>query len=328
MSKNLFISVIIPVYNASQYLDKCLASIETSSYHSYEIIVVDDGSTDDSAKLAHKRGVKTLKLSEQSGPAAARNYASKEAKGDVIFFIDADVTIQPGTVARLVKDFNKRSDIAAVFGSYDDSPEEQNFFSQYMNLRHHFVHQESNPEAVTFWSGCGAIRKDIFKLMDGFDEKKYSRPCIEDIELGFRLKKMGYQILLDKELQVKHLKKWSFISVVRTDIVQRAIPWSKLILESKEMIRDLNLQLSQKVSTALVGLIIVIFVLSFFVPELIFMAVFLSASIMIINHKLLAFFVKRKGLTFSLLAFIMYLLYYLYSGVTYVSCWILYKLRN
>jgi glycosyltransferase involved in cell wall biosynthesis len=292
------------------------------------VIVVDDGSTDHSAEVARRYGARVFKLPHNSGPAAARNFGSKHAKGDILFFIDSDVVINKRTIVQMVQNFDGKSDVVAVFGSYDDCPEEENFLSQYKNLQHHFVHQTSNVEATTFWAGCGAIRKEIFKLMDGFDAKRYSRPCIEDIELGFRLRKMGYHILLDKELQVKHLKRWTLRSLLRTDILDRAVPWSQLILESREMISDLNLQPSQKISTFLVGLIIVVLPLVFFVPGFIFLTLLFLTAILMINRKLFLFFLKRKGPIFSFWAFAVYLLYYFYSGLTYASCWLVHKVRN
>ncbi len=328
MEKEPFISIIIPVHNGSQYLERCLSATALSSYRSHEVIVVDDGSTDHSAEIARNHGVTVLKLSHQSGPASARNFGSKQAKGNILFFVDSDIVIKKETIARAVMDFDKNPDVVAIFGSYDESPEEQDFFSQFKNLQHHYVHQSSRAEAVTFWAGCGAIRKEIFDLIGGFDENRYSRPCIEDIELGFRLKRMGYRILLDKELQVKHLKRWTLRSLLRTDILDRAIPWTKLILESREKVSDLNLQLSQKVSTLLVGLTVVISLLAIYIPKLILVVFFLLASILMINHRLFMFLLRRKGPIFSFLAFAMYLLYYFYSGVIYTSCWLAHKLHN
>ncbi len=328
MDQEFVISIIIPVHNGSRYLEKCLSSITRSSHGSYEMIVVDDGSTDGSAEIARSHGAIVLKLPHQSGPAAARNFGSKQAKGNILFFVDSDIVIKKETIARVIRGFDKNPDVVAIFGSYDESPEEQDFFSQFKNLQHHYVHQSSRAEAVTFWAGCGAVRKEIFDHISGFDEERYSRPCIEDIELGFRLKRMGYRILLDKDMQVKHLKRWTLRSLLRSDILDRAIPWTKLILESREKASDLNLQLSQKVSTLLVGLTVVISLLAIYIPKLILVVLFLLASILMINYRLFMFLLRQKGLIFSFFAFVMYLLYYFYSGVTYASCWLVHKLRN
>ena len=146
--------------------------------------------------------------------------------------------------------------------------------------------------------------------------------------MGYRLRKMGCRILLDKDLQVKHLKKWTLKSLLQADIFQRAIPWTKLILESQKMVSDLNLQISQKISTGLVGLVIAILPLSLYTPKLIYLIPFLLVSVLMINHKLFRFFLKRNGAKFTLLAFAMHLLYFFYSGASFVFYWVLYKVRN
>ena len=321
MNSQPFISVIMPVYNGSQFLNQCLDALMASSYQSYGIIVVDDASTDNSAEIARSKGAKVLQLPQQSGPAAARNCGAQEAQGDILFFVDSDVLVRRETIARVAADFMENPGIAAVFGSYDDDPAEKDFLSQYRNLFHHYVHQHSSNKAVTFWAGCGAIRGDVFKRLGGFDQKQYTRPEIEDIELGYRMRRDGYRILLDKQLQVKHLKRWTLVSMLRADIFCRAIPWSKLILERRQMVNDLNLQTSDRISAGLVGVAAGILPFSLFESQLLYAIFLLLGFIFVFNRKLYAFFLKRKGLKFVALAFPMHLLYYLYSGITFVLCW-------
>ncbi|MGH7790877.1 MAG: glycosyltransferase family 2 protein, partial [Thermodesulfobacteriota bacterium] len=214
------------MHNGGEYLSRCLDALLASSYQSYEIIVVDDASTDDSPEISQKKGAVVYKLPRQSGPAAARNYGAGKACGDVFLFIDSDVLVERDTMARVASAFRNDPGTSAVFGSYDDSPSAADLLSQFRNLFHHFIHQNSRNDADTFWAGCGAMRREIFCVLGGFDESRYSRPSIEDIELGLRLRKRGCKIRLDKELTVKHLKNWKWLSMLRTDIFQRAVPWS------------------------------------------------------------------------------------------------------
>ncbi|MEK6336300.1 MAG: glycosyltransferase [Acidobacteriota bacterium] len=318
---SLFISVIVPVHNGGRFLNHCLAALIASSYQSYEIIVVDDASTEGRIELSKRKEVRVFHLAHQSGPAAARNFGVKQAHGEVLFFVDADVVVKSDTLARVAKVFLNNSDISAVFGSYDDDPAEKNFISQYKNLYHHFVHQQSNSDAQTFWAGCGAIRREVFSEVGGFDQARYTKPAIEDIELGYRMREMGYQILLDKQLQVKHLKHWRLGSLVRADIFYRAVPWSKLMLENRVIINDLNVQIKDRVSAGLAGLLVVILAASPFKPQLLFGAPPLVALIIALNRKLYSFFLNRRGLKFAVLVFPLQVLYYLYSGVTFVLCW-------
>ena len=321
LTKQPFISVIIPAFNAGKYLELCLNAVRASSYSACEVLVVDDASTDDGAEICRRKEVKVLQLPRQSGPAAARNYGANRARGDVLFFVDADVLVRSDTVARMTEDFLNNPGVAAVFGSYDNNPAEKNFISQYKNLYHHFVHQQASHEAVTFWAGCGAIRRDVFDAVGGFDQNRYTEPSIEDIELGYRMRMMGYRILLDKELQVKHLKQWKMSSLIRADVLYRALPWSRLILESRQMVNDLNLQTSDRICAGLVGLSLSILTFSVLIPKLLYLIPVLLAFVLVLNYRLYKFFFKQRGLKFATLTFPLQLLYYFYSGTAFVLCW-------
>lgn len=322
MNNQMLISIIVPVYNGGKFLPRCLDALNSSTHRSYEIIVVDNGSTDDSAGISREKGATVLEMPGPAGPAAARNLGAQKARGEILFFVDADVVVEPDSVARVASDFQAHPEIAALFGSYDAEPAEKNFLSQYKNLYHHFTHQCGRTDAATFWAGCGAIRRAAFEAVGGFDQKLYERPCIEDIELGYRLRRMGFKILLDKELQCKHLKQWRLKSLLSADILHRAVPWSRLILESREMVNDLNLQTKERVSSALVALSLLILPFSFFKPQLLIAIPILLSIIFALNHRLYSFFWKLKGARFVALAFLMQLLHYFYSGSAFALCWV------
>src|SRR3990172_11000239 len=107
MYRQPFISVIIPVYNGSKYLNQCLDALMTSPYRQFEIIVVDDASTDDSVAICRKKEIAVLQMPHQSGPAAVRNYGAQKARGDILLFVDSDVLVQQETITRIVTDFQK-----------------------------------------------------------------------------------------------------------------------------------------------------------------------------------------------------------------------------
>jgi len=217
------ISVIIPVYNAAVSLARCLEAVNRSDYRNFECLVADDGSADASRELAAKSGARVLSTGERRGPAYARNLAGAAARGDILLFIDADVCVEPDTMAKIAKAFADDAALDALIGSYDDDPADRSFISQYKNLMHCFFHQQAKPRASTFWTGCGAIRRRVFLSSGGFDEH-YIRPCIEDIELGSRMLRSNYRIELDPTLTVKHLKHWTFLELLKTDIRDRANP--------------------------------------------------------------------------------------------------------
>ncbi len=249
------ISIVIPAYNCVDYLTRCLQHIQRSTMAPLEVIVVDDSSSDETPEVGKQFGAIVLSSGGRCGPARARNVGAQAAKGDVVFFIDSDVCVHADTIERVAAHFQHDPELAALIGSYDDTPKVKDFLSQYRNLMHCYVHQTAQQEASTFWSGCGAIRRDIFLENSGFDES-YGRPAIEDIELGYRLRHQGRKMILDPDLQVKHLKAWSFFNLVKTDIMDRGIPWTELILRDRFLPNDLNIQLSQRVSVALVFILV------------------------------------------------------------------------
>jgi glycosyltransferase involved in cell wall biosynthesis len=315
------ISVIVPVYNGTHYLHRCLDAILASCYPAYELILVDDASTDGSGEIGRHKGATVIRQPRQGGPAAARNAGARCARGDILLFIDADVVVQPTTLERVAANFLQHPEIAAVFGSYDDSPAATNFLSQYKNLCHHFVHQHASTDASTFWAGCGAVRRSVFLEVDGFNELRYSKPSIEDIELGYRLCAQGYRIRLDKELQVKHLKTWRLGSLFRADIFYRAVPWSKLILESNHLINDLNLKTADRINTVLAGSAVLTLALAPLKPWLLCLPPLFLITLLLLSCPLYSFFLRRVGLRFALQAFPLQLLYYLTCGVTFGLCW-------
>jgi glycosyltransferase involved in cell wall biosynthesis len=246
------ISVIIPVFNDPQTLSRCLTAITSSTCRALEIIVVDDGSSESIQLVTDTFNVPLIRVGpDPLGPAHARNVGAAAASGDILLFVDADVLIRPDTIGMIAETFANHPGISAVFGSYDDEPATHDFVSQFKNLFHHFVHQQANADAETFWSGCGAVRRDAFLASGGFDGKRYTRPSIEDIELGYRLRAAGHRIVLNKEIQVKHLKRWTLRTLVRTDIFDRGIPWTLLILERRRLPNDLNLHMMQRLSAML-----------------------------------------------------------------------------
>lgn len=242
--------MVIAVRDSRELLGRCLAALQSSDYDAFECIVVDDASIAPAADIVSKFGFRSIRSDQQVGPAAARNLGVKCAAGDILFFTDADVEVRPDTLSRVTELFDADEELTAVIGSYDDAPGEPDFFSQYRNLLHHFVHQHANQQASTFWSACGAVRKGVFDALGGFSPN-YKRPAVEDIEFGGRVRDAGGRILLDKTLQVKHLKKWGLRSIVITDLRDRGFPWALLLAARREMPRDLNVSINQRFSVAL-----------------------------------------------------------------------------
>lgn len=310
------ISVIVPVYNGGSKFHACLESIAQAWPQPHELIVVADGDTDGSRDLARTYGAHVIIRPIPGGPAVARNMGAQAATGDILFFLDADCTIAPDAIAQVAAAFRTAPQTAALIGSYDDMPAEPDFLSQYKNLLHHYTHQTGREEAFTFWGACGAIRRDIFLDIGGFDER-YEKPSIEDIELGYRLARRGYRIRLHKTLQIKHLKRWTALSLLRTDVFQRALPWTDLIVRDGKLPNDLNLQYASRLSVVCVFGLVASVLAALLRPKALLAALGLIVALIGLNFPLYRFFARKRGMGFAARVAPWHWLYYLYSGLAF-----------
>ncbi len=276
------------------------------------MIVVDDGSTDATAEVAERFGVRLPRLARQSGAAVARNVGAEHARADLLFFTDADVLLRPDALARAVAMFERCQQVSAVFGSYTAWTVHDDFFSVYKNLVHHLTHQAANPEAATFWSGVGAIRASAFWAVGGFDPSDTRTSDVEDIALGYRLTRAGFRVRLDRDLQGTHAKRYTLASLVRSDLLHRAIPWTRLMLREGIARRDLNTGVGSLVSAAAVLLLGPALVGGLVVPPLSGLAAGLFLLYLLLNRRLFAACARRNP-AFLLPAVAMTALYYVYA---------------
>jgi GT2 family glycosyltransferase len=318
LSPHTALSVIVPVYNSLQELTLCLAALQQSAYEDFEVIVVDDGSSQPLEALVRSYEFRYLKLAGPLGPARARNRGVEIARGHYVVFIDADVCVHKHTLERFAEAFAASPELAAVLGSYDEAPWHTNFFSQYKNLFHHYVHQQGDGETGTFWSGCGAMRRDVFLAFGGFDEGRYRRPAIEDIELGTLVKEAGYRMILDRRIQAKHLKRWTFRSLVKSDIFDRGIPWIRLMWRSRAAANTLNAAPAQRLSVALAWLTLLGLGLATVWPLAGLIAALFALWVSLLNLDFYRYFLTRRGLWFSLRVLPLHWLYFWYCGLSAV----------
>ena len=259
------LSVIIPVCDGSAHLHKCLSGLERAREQEFggvEVIVVADNCADDSAEVARRLGAQVIETGPV-GPAIARNLGAAVAQGEILVFLDADVEVHADTLVRIQRMLQENENVHAVFGAYDAFPSEVNLISQFRNLFHHHTHRVSRGVASTFWTGCGGIRRNVFQAMDGF-AKDYSRPSIEDIQLGLRLNRAGYCVVKDENIQVTHHKRWTLSKMIMTDVLQRAIPWTRLMWKHGKLADDLNLRASQRIAAGAAVVLCLVIMLSTF----------------------------------------------------------------
>jgi glycosyltransferase involved in cell wall biosynthesis len=310
-------SVIIPFHRNLDHLTQCVSSLHPLPSHT-ELVIAADGAIEDCGPLAAQYGARIVVVPGPSGPAAARNKAAATCRSELLIFIDADVVVSSFSLRAMIGEFSLHPEMVGLFGTYDDKPAAANFFSQYKNLTHAYVHQSSNREARTFWAGFGGMRATVFRSMGGFDER-FTRPSIEDIEFGDRVTAAGYQICVDGRLQGCHLKKWTFQSMVASDVWDRGIPWTQLILNSGRFHDALNVTVRSRLSVMLCYMALAFLVLAGQRPMMLFPALALILITLFLNRRQYLYFSSRRGSWFAIRAMPVHLLYHLYNGCSFLA---------
>jgi glycosyltransferase involved in cell wall biosynthesis len=227
-------SVVVPVYNGCATLERCIEAVLASGWDDRELIVVDDGSTDGSAELALRHPVFLLRFDRNRGAAAARNGGARLARGEILFFLDADVVVEPDTLGRVVASFAGAPGASALFCSFQPHTPAANFVSAYKNLRHHYTHQTAERDAATFCSATSRMST--------------SAPASTGRATG----SCSYSL-------------WR---LARSDVVGRAIPWTRLMLRHGVFRADLNTRPGNVASVAAAWMLVASLAAGLFLPAL------------------------------------------------------------
>jgi GT2 family glycosyltransferase len=230
------VTVVIPVYNDEKTLGKCLkALVPCRENPKWEFIVVDDNSSDDSARVASEAGFRVIKLERNLGVSAARNTGARATDSNIIIFVDADIVPEPGSLEAMVEILETRRGIHAV-GAYplpvDLSPE---WSSHFVGLRsawgYHWKEGESERKFSSIQSECGAIRRETFDLLGGFSER-HGGVGMEEFHMAHEMEDQGLGHLLIKSSAYRHHYKPLF-SRSRA-LIDRTARWVPLLIKRKK----------------------------------------------------------------------------------------------
>ncbi len=303
MHPNTSISVIIPTHNGASTLAACLESLRASSLAPYEIIVVDDASSDQSAEIARRLQCRVLRIDENMGAARAKNRGAAAASGEILFFTDDDVIVGPEMLAQIAEDL-KEPHVAGVVGLLDREIPFSDFASHFKNLWMRFTYARLPRERIgVFYTSVAAIRREIFLALGGFDEHYRGASIAEDTEFGQRALRAGYSIMLDPLVAVKHCKHYSLRQVLVTDFLRaRALTLMRLRTWGQEFFTSVPAFYQLAVPTIFAALVSP-------VPAVIFRnTIFFAAGFLllalfyVLNASWLAYLARERGAGFALLA--------------------------
>lgn len=211
----LTFSVIIPAYNAASTLEACLQAVQSQEIRPAQILVVNDSSTDTTAALAARLGAEVVDVRIRDGAMRPRFEGARRARAGIFVFIDSDVVIPPGTFRRLMRHFEDPS-LAAVTGRLSRQSRATGFFTRFKNEYMNEIFGRRAGETDFLYGSIFAVRSQDFVYFDPI-----SKPFtdVADSELGFQLALRGRKIILDPDLEVEHLKRHDFASLIRNDFV-------------------------------------------------------------------------------------------------------------
>lgn len=303
-----FISVIIPVHNGSATIGRCLDAVFASRYANFEVVVVDDCSTDGSADIIRQYPCRLIRLDAHAGASAARNAGARNAAGGYLFFIDADCVPREDTLAR-VNEALGGDEAAAVGGTYTLLPYDAGFFSAFQSAFVHWSETRSGkPDYLA--THALALRAALFRAGGGFSEDFL--PILEDVEFSHRLRERGVRLVMDPGIQVRHIFNFTLLKSLR-NAYRKSRYWTVYSLRARDLFADSGTAShGLKANGASWLASCALLLLGLASGRLLFLAPvpFLAGWNAYVNRGLFAAFMRAGGISFAVPAALYYLTLY------------------
>lgn len=302
--KELKISVVIPVKNARRTIRECLEAIYRNGHPDFEVIVVDDGCTDNTMDIVSEFNCIKIKNDMHIGVSGARNAGASAARGDILVFVDSDIVVPDDALLKMQNKIS-RPEVHAVVGALREDIKFDDFPSIYKNLWMCYTFNNLPERISLIFSSIAAIKKDVFLRQGGFDIN-YRYPNVEDNELGIRLRSSGCNIVLDKTLLAEHLKQYNYRSLLKTHFLRskglvKLYNRSRIISLAKNNPTSVPNSFLLNIPLAVVFIMLLLsFLFSGYVYLKMLSVLFLLLTMLIINRYWFYFLSRRKGLSFVL----------------------------
>ncbi|MBD3390697.1 MAG: glycosyltransferase, partial [Chitinivibrionales bacterium] len=197
------VSAVIPAYNAAATLGRTLDDLGRQTRVPGEVIVVDDGSTDTTADIAGRAGCRVIRLDRNAGCARARNLGFAEARGEIIYFLDADCAPEPECLERLVAEITRSDRIGIAGGAEIDGngPDNRFALAYYVSECYDFAPQLPAKRRMYLRTSNLLVRRNVLEKLTGFREHL---SAAEDLEFCFRATRAGYDVVFRPDARIVH----------------------------------------------------------------------------------------------------------------------------
>jgi len=301
MFELFFVTIILPIYNQESTIAKCIQSLINQTYKNKEIIVVDDGSTDNSLEIASNFPVKVLSFEHQHKPKIV-NRAIKEAKGDIIFIGEGDA-VYPSDYLKLCLEKFEDEKVTGVIGKQLSIPSD-NLISRAIAV-YREVQWNLAEDRSYLTSTAWIIRREALEDVGGFDEDLI---IADDAAMGIKLSEGGYKIAFEERTEWLHHEKSSIKGFLRKEYVRGKD--SYLFLKKYGKARE-NPHVRSRIKTIVTTTLATIFFL-LSLTKIYLTVIFLFTLIFLILIKCIQFVLKARRVTQDLMpAFIFPILNYM-----------------
>ena len=304
------ISVIIPNRNGGATIGRCLEALFASAYARFEVLVVDDCSEDDSARIVSAFPCGLLRLETHQGAARARNVGALHSRGRILFFIDADCLVRRDTLARVEQAALLAGPNTVIGGTYTAMPADKDFFSRFQSafIRYSETKRVHAPDYLA--SHAMAVHVETFRKGGGFPEKFL--PIIEDVHFSHSLRRQRYRLRMNPAIEVRHIFNFTLLRSLR-NAFRKSFYWTIYSLGNRDLFADSGTA-SRELKVNVVswfmaaGAMVAGILLS--LPVLTGAAPAMALASVLANRKLLHAFWKAGGSLFALKALVYYVLVY------------------
>lgn len=195
------VSIVVPNHNGARTLPLCLAALFAQTHRDIEVIVADDGSTDDSLSVARRWGATVVGTGANGGCGVARNAGTARAAGEIIFYVDSDVALAPDAVATAVGVLAADPTVGAVCGVQDPEPlVDPTPIARYRGMQYHYWSISSRGNVSYLFPSLCAIPAAVHAEVGQFNPRLRQT---EEVDFGVRLNET-HQLLLDPSIRGRH----------------------------------------------------------------------------------------------------------------------------